>query len=78
MFSFMFVFMFANICFEKNPLICIFYKGAKLSLATEMWIGISDIDVEGTFTYLSDATKVEFSCATAGTEPSTTAGNYFH
>ena len=39
-----------------------FSKGAKLSGNTDLWIGVSDIGDENSFTYLSDGTLVNFVC----------------
>jgi len=47
--------------------------GAKFPGATRMWIGVSDANAENAFTYLSDSSTVEFSCAEPGAA-STVAG----
>ena len=39
-----------------------FSKGAKLNGATTLWIGVSDIGDEDTFTYKSDGVLVNFVC----------------
>jgi len=36
--------------------------GAKLNGASSLWIGVSDVGDEGSFTYLSDGTLVNFVC----------------
>ena len=39
-----------------------FSKGAELSGNTDLWIGVSDIGDEDSFTYVSDGTLVNFVC----------------